>query len=99
MTQGPHHVAQTLTRRNFLESLAARALAPAMSMVLRSTGSASHLAKAFFTSSFLLYHLVEQPKTLVFSTATGLSARSASIALRASWEWTVFTSESSMRPW
>src|SRR5258706_12368668 len=73
MTQGPHQVAQMLTRRSFLASslLATSFLMPSRSMVFRVTGSASHVARDFFTSSFLVAHLLEQRKPLVFSTGTG----------------------------
>src|SRR5688572_3680335 len=86
ITHGAHHVAQTLTNRSFLESLARKAFAPARSRGLRSTGSASHFASAFLASSVLVFHFVEQPKTLVVSTGAGWPARTASMALRASWD-------------
>ena len=85
LTQGPHQVAQTLTRRSFLESFAARALSPAASMGVSATASGVPFLLAPSASQlFLSAHLVEQPKTFVFSTGTGLPARRASIALRAS---------------
>jgi hypothetical protein len=98
VTHGWHHVAQTLTRRSFLVSLAASALTAASSISEMLTGSAFHLARDFSASLRLSAHLVEQPKTLVFSTGTGRPASSASIALLASWFFGGFTSPSSIRP-
>src|SRR5256885_9571911 len=82
LTHGPHQVAQTLINSNFCESFFASALTASASIGEIFTGSASHLATAFFALSFFSAHLVEQPKTLVTSTGTFLPARSASIALR-----------------
>ena len=85
ITHGPHHVAQTLTRRSFFPpSLRASALTPASSIVSRVTGSCAHFSYPSFTQGRLSDHLTEQPKTLVVSTGTGFPARTASMALRAS---------------
>src|SRR3954463_6495758 len=79
---GPHHVAQTFTSTYFAsgESFAASFLTPAASIVFSETSSASHFASAFFASSRLSDHFVEQPNTLVFSTGGAWPASSASIA-------------------
>src|SRR4051812_19190638 len=92
-TQGPHQVAQRLTsRRSFVGFLMSLAT-PESSIGSRETGSASHFARDFSASLRLSAHLVEQPKTRVFSTGTGLPARSASTALTVSCDLTVLTSE------
>src|SRR5436305_11616692 len=89
LTHGPHQVAQTLISSSFCESFFASALTASASIGEIFTGSASHLARDFFALSVLSAHFVEQPKTLVTSTGTGLPASIASMALRASCEVTV----------
>ena len=91
-THGPHQVAQTLTTSSLSVSFLASLATPASSIVVSATGSWSHFASDFLASSRLSDHLVEQPKTRVFSTGTGLPASSASMAFRASWLVGGFTS-------
>src|SRR3954470_8346488 len=78
VTHGPHHVAHTFTSSSLCESFFASALTASASIGEIFTGSASHLASDFFALSVLSAHLVEHPKTLVVSTATGLPASIAS---------------------
>src|ERR1051325_9857283 len=80
LTHGPHQVAQTLINSSFCESFLASALTAAASIGEIFTASASHLASDFLAVSLLSAHFVEQPKTLVTSTGTGLPASNASIA-------------------
>ena len=79
---------------SFLASLAT----PARSMGSSVTGSASHFASDFRASASFSAHLVEQPKTRVVATGTGLPASRASTAFLASCDLTAFTSPSSNRP-
>src|SRR5262249_36045531 len=83
-TQGAHHVAHTLIRRRRFESFFASRATPAASVVSSSTGSAFHFSSARATSSRFVFHLVEQPATIVVGFVTGLPASISSIALRAS---------------
>ena len=63
------------------------------------TSSLAQVSIAFLAESRLSIHLIEQPKTFVFSTGTGLPAKRASMALRVSWDLTRSGfSESSIRP-
>src|SRR5262249_13167841 len=97
-TQGPHQVAQTLITVSFLDSPFTSRATSGTSIGSSETGSASHLANAFRASACFSAHLVEQPKTRVLSTGTGLPARRAKTAFRASCDLTVLTSASSNRP-
>ena len=96
-TQGPHQVAQTLTTSNSFVSFR-RAWPPRTRRSLRASPARHPPSPAFLASSRLSAHFVEQPKTRVFSTGTGLPASSASTALIVSCDLTVFTSASSNRP-
>ena len=79
---------------SFLASLATASLSIGSS----ATGSASHFASDFRASACLSAHLVEQPKTRVVATGTGLPASRASTAFLASCDLTALTSASSKRP-
>ena len=97
--QGPHHVAQTLTRRSLLPSFLTSALMPFSSIISRATFSFVKASDDFCTAPRFSAHLIEQPKVFVCSTGTGLPANRATMASRVSWEVTRSGSEElSIRP-
>jgi len=98
-THGPHQVAQALISRSFVDSFLARAARPFASIGDTVTSSSAHFLTPSASQPFFSAHLIEQPKTLVFSMGTARPSRRASIALRVSWTL-IFSgfSASSTRP-
>jgi hypothetical protein len=80
-THGPHHITQTLTTSSCLVSVFASFATPSSSSASSVTASRSHFSRDRRASSRLSAHFVEQPKTRVFATGTGLPASSASMAV------------------
>src|SRR5204863_8072033 len=81
---GAHHVAQKFTSTVYPVGFFLRAARPAASTLSRDTGSvAIRFASASCSTSFSS-HLIEQPTVGVFSTGTGVPARTASMAFLAS---------------
>jgi hypothetical protein len=85
VTPGPHQVAQAFTSRSLLEALWTASPRPAASAEASATSSCIHRFCPSAIQPRFSDHLMEQPKTFVFSTGTGLPASSASIASRVSW--------------
>src|SRR5215471_2454186 len=97
--QGAHQLAQKFTNRNFPESFLRNAFKVSASAGLTRTGSAASLSRYALTESALPAHLIEQPTTLVFETATDRPASSESNASRRYCFWTDWIrSESSIAP-
>src|SRR5262245_10699595 len=84
MTHGPHVVDHTLTSRRLEDLFAISDFASLASMGTIVTGRSFQSRSVVATSGRSSDHLVEQPNTPVVGTGTGLPAKRASIASRAS---------------
>src|SRR5256885_15732003 len=100
-THGPHHVAQTLMRRNFPELFFTSSLTPASSINSTSTGSLDQSSNALFTQFFFSAHFIEHPNTFVVLTVMSLPCSNSSIAFLVSNVFGVLVgfSTSSILPW
>src|SRR5229473_7009186 len=85
----PHQVAQKLINVMCLDGFSRRSFKSSAVAIFSFTGSAEILRRAASLDAVFSFHLVEQPKTPVCFTDTSRFASKASMALRASLEFTI----------
>src|SRR6185312_7574460 len=88
-TQGPHHVAQKLISNIFPVGFARSLPSSSLVAMESSIGSASIFASSALTVGICVDQFTGEPTVGAVATSTGLPANNASIARRASWDFTL----------